>query len=307
MTPEELYAAVKELQDSLVAYSTSGTADAERYATLRVILRRDKVTTRLLPEFVNSCRDLGQFWAFIKNKFPTYAQRREYLWGEFRPLLDLLEEAPVAQPTPALFWGPNALRLFVSHVSTYKMRAEGLKNALRPFAISAFVAHSDIEPTAEWVREIEAGLSTCDALLALISPDFHDSNWTDQEVGAVFGRGKLIIPIRVGCDPYGFIGQFQGLSAKGRTPQDIVPDLLRIIARHSRTRRVYAEALVSTLETASSWDEAKRITTALEYFTLIDADLRQRIEAAVTNNGEVSDARDVPERLVRVCADTTPH
>src|SRR6266536_1191152 len=182
MSPDELYALVKELQNSLVEHATNGAISPERYEFLRTSLRRDNVTAGLLPDFVNSCRDRSQFWAV------------------FRPLLDLLEEAPVAQPTPATFWAPNALKLFISHVSSYKERAQGLKRALNPFAISGFVAHSDIAPTAEWIREIEAGLFTCDALLAVLSPDFHESKWTDQEVGVVFGRGKLIIPVRAGMD-----------------------------------------------------------------------------------------------------------
>ena len=305
MSPDELYALVKELQNSLVEHATNGAISPERYEFLRTSLRRDNVTAGLLPDFVNSCRDRSQFWAFIKGKFRTYAERREYLWAVFRPLLDLLEEAPVAQPTPATFWAPNALKLFISHVSSYKERAQGLKRALNPFAISGFVAHSDIAPTAEWIREIEAGLFTCDALLAVLSPDFHESKWTDQEVGVVFGRGKLIIPVRAGMDPYGFIGQFQGLSVKGRTAIDIVPDILRIIARHAKTRRAYAEALVSTLEEAASWDESKRTMDALEHFTVIDADLKARMKASVDANLEVADAHGVPARIEKLIEATS--
>ena len=44
-----------------------------------------------MPSFVKSNRTLDQFWEFIKIKFPTYAERRNYIWGEFNHLLDHLE------------------------------------------------------------------------------------------------------------------------------------------------------------------------------------------------------------------------
>lgn len=302
MPQEQLFDQVKELQDALVSYATDGTADGVRYEQLRRQLRNNEVTAKLLPDFVNSSRDLEQFWEFIKAKFGKYAERRTYLWGAFRPLLDYLEESPIQPPRPATFWTPGAFRLFISHVSTYKERAEGLKKALKQHAICAFVAHSDIEPTAEWLREIEAGLMSCDALLALLTPDFHDSKWTDQEVGVVFARGKLIIPLRVGVDPYGFIGQFQGLSAKGRTAAQVVPDVIRIVARHTRTRRAYSEALVSALESSKSWDTARRLTTTLELITALGDDLKMRLLKAIDENSEVGEAHTVPERLRALCA-----
>ena len=45
----------------------------------------------LLPKCVRTCRDLSQFWGFIKLEYATYAERRQFLWAEFRPLLDFLE------------------------------------------------------------------------------------------------------------------------------------------------------------------------------------------------------------------------
>lgn len=45
----------------------------------------------MIPQFVRTCRNLAQFWQFIKYKHQTYAERRNYLWNEFRPILDALE------------------------------------------------------------------------------------------------------------------------------------------------------------------------------------------------------------------------
>ena len=53
-----------------------------------------------------------------------------------------------------------------------------------------------------------------DALAAILTPGFNESKWTDQEVGVAVGRGSLIIPIRKGMNPYGFIGKYQGMQGK---------------------------------------------------------------------------------------------
>src|SRR5688500_11380947 len=84
---------VQRLQDGLVAFSTDGDFDGGNavYKRLRRELLdradlRDKV-----PEFIRRYRDLSQFWHFIKTKFRHYAERRDFLWDSFRPLIDDLE------------------------------------------------------------------------------------------------------------------------------------------------------------------------------------------------------------------------
>ena len=93
--PDPLVQKMEALQSVLVATATSGGgSDYGDYAQLRTELIANPLTKGGLPRFVHTCRDLAQFWQFIKYKFPTYAERREYLWGEFRPLLDALEARP---------------------------------------------------------------------------------------------------------------------------------------------------------------------------------------------------------------------
>ena len=108
-------------------------------------------------------------------------------------------------------WKPDCVRAFFSHKASYKTEAGNLKDELEKYGISCFVAHKDIKATKEWVQEIENALFSMDVLIALMSEDFHDSEWTDQEVGVAVGRNVLIIPVKIGKDPYGFIGKYQAL------------------------------------------------------------------------------------------------
>jgi hypothetical protein len=79
------------LQNLLVAYATDGAASNADYSALRRDFLDNPTIRDLVPTFVRTCRDLAQFWQFIKKKFAHYAERRQFLWDEFRPLLEFLE------------------------------------------------------------------------------------------------------------------------------------------------------------------------------------------------------------------------
>lgn len=93
----------QRLQDQLVAYSTNGGFEGgdEDYRRLRAALLAHSTAQELVPAFVKRYRDLASYWQFIKQKFPTYAERRTFLWDSFRPLLEQLEADqghPAARP-----------------------------------------------------------------------------------------------------------------------------------------------------------------------------------------------------------------
>lgn len=75
----------------LSSYATGGKADELSYMRLRSELLSDPEISHLVPAFVRTNRDLKSFWAFIKTKHETYADRRNYLSEQFTPLLDFLE------------------------------------------------------------------------------------------------------------------------------------------------------------------------------------------------------------------------
>ena len=82
--------------------------------------------------------------------------------------------------------------------------------------IAGFVAHEDIEPSLEWQAEIELGLRSMHALAAILTPEFHASNWTDQEVGCTGARQSWCCRCNM-ASPYGFRGKFQALKGNFKT------------------------------------------------------------------------------------------
>src|SRR4029077_15913647 len=142
------------------------------------------------------------------------------------------------------FWRKGILRVFVTHLAAHRVFVGELQEALLPFGISCFVAHTDIEPTSVWQAEIETALATCDALVALLHPNFHASNWTDQEIGFAIGHGVPAFAVRFGQDPYGFIGRFQAFNGNGKTPAALARELFDAYRKNKQTQRRMSEVLV---------------------------------------------------------------
>ena len=106
---------------------------------------------------------------------------------------------------------PDSKKIFISHLSADKEKAAKLQYYLLRNNASSFVAHEDIEPSADWQTTIFAALNSMDILIALVTPGFHSSHWTNQEIGIALGKGKPIISVKIGDDPKGFIGKYQAI------------------------------------------------------------------------------------------------
>ena len=92
--PSEPIDRVLQLQNIMierVTYNRCGEEDRKLYTSFRQELMQDEVTRSHLPQAVRVCRVLDHLWDFIKPKYGTYADRREYFRGEFEPLLSYLE------------------------------------------------------------------------------------------------------------------------------------------------------------------------------------------------------------------------
>lgn len=211
-------------------------------------------------------------------------------------------ELPAALPgAPSVyrpsFWKDGTLKVFISHLAAHRKFAGELQEQLLKLGISAFVAHNDIEPTLEWQTEIERGLATCDSLVALLHPDFHLSNWTDQEIGFAMGLGVPVFAVRLGQDPYGFIGRFQAFNGMGRTPAAIARELFDAYRKHKQTQRMMPDILVTLLARSHSFDASKIRTGYLEELTNWDPSFTVRIRSAIKQNSQVGGSWGVPERL----------
>lgn len=88
---QNLFEQVETFQNLLISYATWGSVTPEEYQTAREALMARPGMTERLPSFVRTHRDLKQLWGLFKKVSGNYQGRREYIWNEFRALLDELE------------------------------------------------------------------------------------------------------------------------------------------------------------------------------------------------------------------------
>lgn len=185
--------------------------------------------------------------------------------------------------TPAIedrIWGSSGFKLFLSHKSECKVQVAEMKKKFSRLGISAFVAHEDIHPTQEWQDEIENALFSMEGFVALMSEDFRDSNWTDQEVGVAIGRQVPMVSVRLGTDPYGFIGKYQALTSDWvKAAADVTKLLIN--------KPLMLESYLKTVENCTSWDHGNELAEMLPSIVQLSGNQADRLVNAYNTNSEV--------------------
>ncbi len=214
---------------------------------------------------------------FFEDIFIEMEETKDQDWRKSSGLL-IGNQRSISHVISERIWGKTGYRVFLSHRSDSKKETAKLKTELQLFGISAFVAHEDIHPTKAWQDEIDNALSTMDAFVALMTPDFHESEWTDQEVGFALARGVPMIAANLGRDPYGFMGKFQAL------PTDWLSaalDIAKILISNDRMVTAYIKALPN----CPSYDDGNTLAKLLPKIEKLSiSQIDQIIECYNSNN-----------------------
>lgn len=197
-------------------------------------------------------------------------------------------------------WPDGRFRLFLSHLSTDKVAVSNLKTNLEFFGITAFVAHEDIEPTKEWRDEIELGLKSMHALAALITPQFHESKWTDQEIGWAMGRNVLVIPVRLGKDPVGFAGKYQGVSGSLDKPDLLAGEIVHTLLKNKQTHSKIRRAVLKAFCNVSSYKQAQLLKKKVVTITDFTEEEKAEIQKACVENSQICGAIGVLDAIYKV-------
>jgi len=124
------------------------------------------------------------------------------------------------------------VEVFLSYSHADRNLAGEVAKLLEEKGIDVFLAHEDINISEEWREEILKHLKNCTLLIALLTPNFKESVWTNQEAGFALGRGAKIIPLIVGgtdIKVFGFLESLQGIHVKEDNLPDCIEKILKII------------------------------------------------------------------------------
>ncbi len=203
----------------------------------------------------------------------------------------------ISKEYDAQFWNEAKTRVFISHLASNRVKVATLTSCLQSWGVCTFVAHDDIEPSLEWLKEIEKALMTMDVLLAIVEVGFSESKWCDQEVGYAFGRNIDVIPLKNGIDPYGFMGKFQGLPIKGKTPKDIASEIIKLLLKKKKLVSKVLNDIIGSINKLDTTDKIARIKLVDSWDVLNKEDLRQLIEGSNLQHEEKKPIKEIIEKV----------
>ena len=171
---------VSYLVNLLTARATGLAADSSKYESLRQQLLNNPSLSPLLPQWIRHHRSLDSFWAFIKPKYDTYAERRTFLSEQFTPILDALEfGAPTTQPQISTASHPsqpvvtrNKRKVIIVHGRDNEVKQE-VSRFIEKLGFEAIILHEHASMGMTIIEKIEHYSNVADFALVLYTACDH--------------------------------------------------------------------------------------------------------------------------------------
>lgn len=186
------------------------------------------------------------------------------------------------------FYTGKTIRIFLSYPSEDGAIAANIKYGLECFGMEVFLAHEDISPSKEWQNEIERTLRSCDVFLPLLTENYEFSPWTDQEAGMAFALGKIIIPLKVKINPYGFIARYQALKIKPDFVEVSCHEIIKIMECEPELIESLKDCIIRSFVNSSSFVDANYKSKMLAKLGPFNKNQLNEIVRAYLYNTQVS-------------------
>lgn len=116
---------------------------------------------------------------------------------------------------PVVKSGWRVLRIFLSYANADQQYAEAVEDVLDRKGFEV-VTDRSIQAGANWINQVIETIENCDAVVALVSDNFNQSEWAQFETAAAVDSNKRLLPIVVDdAKPTGVIGYFNHLDGTG--------------------------------------------------------------------------------------------
>ncbi len=126
------------------------------------------------------------------------------------------------------------MEFFLSYIHKDRDLAGKVGSAFEASKCAAFRAHDSLEPDAEWVKEIFKHLESCNALVAIVTPNFAGSSYANQEVGYVLRRGRPVLSFHFGGELPGFLKWRQAISASEDKLESVVGRSIQLVREREK-------------------------------------------------------------------------
>lgn len=195
-----------------------------------------------------------------------------------------------------------AIPAFLSYSHKDRRLAGYTKECLDSYGFDTFLAHEDLEPSEEWQNTIVKRLQDCVVFFALLTESFSKSDWTDQETGIAVGLRKVIVPLKVTRNPYGFISKYQAQLLDSETIEEACWKVVKKLAAKTKLAAGIREGVIQMFgksrSFASAADNAKKLKS-LEPFSKEQMNEIVRVSSRNSQIYSGFDARRYVRDLIR--------
>jgi hypothetical protein len=182
----------------------------------------------------------------------------------------------------------RTVRVFMSYTTEDKELAGGFKKSLENVGLEVFLAHEDINASSDWPKTILENLKSTDIFMPLITENFHNSFWTDQESGVALSENKLIFPIAIdGRMPYGFLGGIQAFKHNSQYPISAGKIVEAIIQGKPEFTGPLLDSIIKSFSLSHSFDDAGLKSDLLLKFSRFTAEQINEIFRGVAQNEQI--------------------
>ncbi len=180
------------------------------------------------------------------------------------------------------------MRAFLSYQTDDKIIAGDIKKVLDRLNVETFLAHEDIEVSAEWRLTIIQELMVTDLFIPILSKNYYGSIWCKQESGMAAYRGITIIPLSIdGSIPQGFIAHIQ--STRINPKQINAAPLVTGIARRDKAFAI--DGIINIISLSGNYRGAEaNFELILPYLNDASKEQKVRLLQASLRNNQVCNA-----------------
>lgn len=208
----------------------------------------------------------------------------------------------------------NPPKVFVSYSTDDKILAGQVKAYFTDRGgFEVFLAHEDMEPSEEFILRIRSELKACNVFVPLITENFRESPWTDQEVGFALSRSKLskgrrcmilsLVFAPAPFPPHGFIKDYQALSVGTNELQAKLRKAVKTIDRKLGLEPLRREVAIKRFCDSRSFASAKQNADELLPFAPFSLEESTRLARASVTNNQIYLPDELKRRVKRLLAD----
>lgn len=195
-------------------------------------------------------------------------------------------------------WKPGYVRLFISHSTQHKKFIGEVAAELAIVGIHGFVAHDMMAYSKPWQSQIEQALRSMQAFVAIVHPEFLDSEWCHQEVGWALGRRSPKFVVRMGVDASGFIAHDQWPSGHNRSPKEVASAISKWASSIPELGETMTDGLFAALEEAGNYMDAGATSERIANLSNLTDVQWARLDAIYWRNDQIHGGA-LPTRALR--------